>query len=1271
MEYIPTYIPSVSEDRIEKYVNEKHSRICELSNIKAEYNLQGDQNQCPEEFKLDATIMHTSLAGYSVKACYEELKENESKFDACNKLLGISVDINKNVEKYQISNVMRSSFIQKKENSNRNSSLNYQTWFIRAINSPLDKMLCADEIHLNNNEYNNIERRIIKKGLFVRVTGDGNNRIGVIDRDMKEGDRFVFVKYYNPLTGFKWLQKCEFNKLQYCETNNDKTTLLSRCIGYCLQLQRFSAQKVIMNVMLKVGDNFYKLLLTKFKTNSTSLPQSLYNLYALMVIRRLIKNNENDENNIVELAELEKQKESLQVFLLSSYNKDKNQLYNTFLKNAIKHLKPTYSIDYRSEIIRESSHPYKPEIIVEYIFIEDADELLITFDTESQLQDDHTIGIYKDSECKNLVKLYNKDNKIFESVIINSNLFYIKIVIEQNYVENGSRIPIKSFGYKMRVYKINRPLWIYDTDILDPERSNRKWALWIIETLLLQPHSEIYRACNENEIFFDVLISSIKNEPNIDVMKILLLILSTDGFIKPEWSKKLDCLFREEVIRELYNLTSLNINESYKLTIENHYQYKRLNNMLIPLNKDKPTLDNFNFTMNKINYLKYDDNVEKCIELYPLLTRGIINEGYIDNQIYLSTWLNHKYNIRKIQSEHPINSNTFSGSIGLDGTTEIMIFFDYHCELPEGWIIHFEFTQNGRIQQLNIGNSQFKQIQFTASCVKYSIKSNSNKPTVEFGILMTVHLNGNYTKNDIIIREKNKILEDLETQHRWSCDADKELINYINENSNNNKSIHYISNENTSHKYPIIDDMNIEDVDYRLFILKLLNSYWKNFIDNIDLKVNYPNTLSKIGFNSFYLIDRNRKSSYLDQFIERTRVDATTTHVNIDNIAAGIEYGKKFDNPLSSHGMFIQLYLNLKDAPIQLYLKSYKGRFEGRFMGVTYMNEEGIDAGGLFRDCLNQSITNLFDPNINIMLPCFISDQFGEEEEEDDNNNNNDKVLANKFVPNSQLTSPQMLDIFKFIGRMIGVSIRTKLLLPFQFADIIWKLIANRKVTIDDLIEVDSPIVNYIKGIMRCEDEYFPYLVGDDAMCVINNFKNESIELIEGGSNIPLTVENRKEMCDLMIEKRLHEFDIQVKCIRDGLMEVLPEESLYIFNGDELEYITCGVDIIDIDLLKKNTIYEGYNENDQVIKWYWRVMEELTNEQRSQWILFVWGRSRLPTSNEWKSKYKISKTNNPDLLPKSHTCFFQLVLPPYRSYEEMNSRIKTTLTFGNFGFQNE
>jgi hypothetical protein len=56
-----------------------------------------------------------------------------------------------------------------------------------------------------------------------------------------------------------------------------------------------------------------------------------------------------------------------------------------------------------------------------------------------------------------------------------------------------------------------------------------------------------------------------------------------------------------------------------------------------------------------------------------------------------------------------------------------------------------------------------------------------------------------------------------------------------------------------------------------------------------------------------------------------------------------------------------------------------------------------------------------------------------------------------------------------------------------------------------------------------------------------------------------------------------------------------PLALLSICSGDDLRFLTCGEDDIDLSLLKSVTTYKGgLNTDSDVVKWFWEVLEEFT-----------------------------------------------------------------------------
>ena len=106
--------------------------------------------------------------------------------------------------------------------------------------------------------------------------------------------------------------------------------------------------------------------------------------------------------------------------------------------------------------------------------------------------------------------------------------------------------------------------------------------------------------------------------------------------------------------------------------------------------------------------------------------------------------------------------------------------------------------------------------------------------------------------------------------------------------------------------------------------------------------------------------------------------------------------------------------------------------------------------------------------------------------------------------------------------------------------------------------------------------------------------------------------------------------------------------------------MVCGERRVDIGYLRANTKYRGVSPSDAHVQMLWRVLESFSDDQRQQFLRFVWGQSRLPHNPaDFTQKFEILPYHNssPGALPISHTCFFSIELPRYRTEKQMRDRL--------------
>ena len=107
----------------------------------------------------------------------------------------------------------------------------------------------------------------------------------------------------------------------------------------------------------------------------------------------------------------------------------------------------------------------------------------------------------------------------------------------------------------------------------------------------------------------------------------------------------------------------------------------------------------------------------------------------------------------------------------------------------------------------------------------------------------------------------------------------------------------------------------------------------------------------------------------------------------------------------------------------------------------------------------------------------------------------------------------------------------------------------------------------------------------------------------------------------------------------------------------------------------KFTDYRGYEVNDEVVQWFWKCVRSWPPERKSRLLQFATGTSRIPVNgfkdlqgSDGPRRFTIEKSGDPNQLPKSHTCFNRIDLPPYKDYETLEQKltwaVEETVGFG-------
>ncbi|EED24438.1 ubiquitin-protein ligase (Tom1), putative [Talaromyces stipitatus ATCC 10500] len=345
------------------------------------------------------------------------------------------------------------------------------------------------------------------------------------------------------------------------------------------------------------------------------------------------------------------------------------------------------------------------------------------------------------------------------------------------------------------------------------------------------------------------------------------------------------------------------------------------------------------------------------------------------------------------------------------------------------------------------------------------------------------------------------------------------------------------------------------------------------------------------------------------------------------------------------------------DSFKSLYFKTAEEVKYGK-LNIRFHGEEGVDAGGVTREWFQVLARGMFNPNYALFIPV-ASDR-------------------TTFHPNRLSgVNTEHLMFFKFIGRIIGKALYEGRVLDCHFSRAVYKSILGKSVSIKDMETLD---LDYYKSLLWMLENDITDIITETFAIETDDFgETQVIDLIPNGRNIPVTQENKEEYVQRVVEYKLvGSVKEQLENFLKGFHDIIQPDLISIFNEQELELLISGLPEIDVDDWKNNTEYHNYSASSQQIQWFWRAVRSFDKEERAKLLQFVTGTSKVPLNGfkELEGMNGFSRFNihrdygNKDRLPSSHTCFNQLDLPEYESYEDLRSRLYKAMTAGGdyFGF---
>uniref|UniRef100_A0A8C2XFF2 E3 ubiquitin-protein ligase n=1 Tax=Cyclopterus lumpus TaxID=8103 RepID=A0A8C2XFF2_CYCLU len=386
-----------------------------------------------------------------------------------------------------------------------------------------------------------------------------------------------------------------------------------------------------------------------------------------------------------------------------------------------------------------------------------------------------------------------------------------------------------------------------------------------------------------------------------------------------------------------------------------------------------------------------------------------------------------------------------------------------------------------------------------------------------------------------------------------------------------------------------------------------------------------------------YFVDHNRRTTtYIDPRTGKSSLENGPQITYVRDFKAKVQYFRFWCQQLSMP-QHIKINVSRKTLFEDSFqqIMSFHPQDLRRRLWIIFPGEEGLDYGGVAREWF-------FLLSHEVLNPMYCLFEYAGKDN-----------YCLQINPASYI-NPDHLKYFKFIGRFIAMALFHGKFIDTGFSLPFYKRILNKPLALKDLESIDPEFYNsliWIKdnNIEECGLEMF-FSVDKEILGEVTTH-----ELKSDGGNLQVTEENKEEYIRLVAEWRLSRgVEEQTQAFFEGFNEVLPQQYLQYFDAKELEVMLCGI----------STIYRHYARSSKQILWFWQFVKEMDNEKRMRLLQFVTGTCRLPVGgfadlmgSNGPQKFCIEKVGKENWLPRSHTCFNRLDLPPYKSYEQLKEKL--------------
>ncbi|DAZ95169.1 TPA: hypothetical protein N0F65_012423, partial [Lagenidium giganteum] len=332
-------------------------------------------------------------------------------------------------------------------------------------------------------------------------------------------------------------------------------------------------------------------------------------------------------------------------------------------------------------------------------------------------------------------------------------------------------------------------------------------------------------------------------------------------------------------------------------------------------------------------------------------------------------------------------------------------------------------------------------------------------------------------------------------------------------------------------------------------------------------------------------------------------------------------------------------------------------------MRINFLDENGVDAGALHREWFMLLNELLADPSLGVF--------------ECSNKADNTFYLSRT---SSTIVGGEQLSYVFAAGRLVGRALLEGETMGFHLAVPLLKIILGIPVTIADVEHLEPE--TYRSMLWIADHDGVDDLGLDFTVTEKRGDHTVTIPLVPGGADMAVTDENKLEYLQRKFQYMVFEsVSAQLYVFLKGIYEVVPPNLLMQFDHEELDYLLCGSDAIDVQDWEQHTNVSSNLLGTRTLRWFWEVVRDMPNEYKRRLLQFATGCSRVPLVG-----FKGLTSYDGRLCPftlkgigmtaanqyvRSHACFNRLDLPVYPSKQDLETVLYATLETELYGFTTE